>query len=297
MHVVYKFLLILLSLLTGITFLYSAYTKLIPIQAFEYTLVEDAHLPRMLAAIAARFFIGLEAGLGALMLFQFFGKGKWVLKTALYLLVIFSIYLIYLWAAKGNNVNCGCFGDTIWMSPATSLVKNAILLLFLVLIIRNYHGITFHWAKIVTIFVPLLTIALTFTIFPVFRPYKFDFTAINSGEEKPTINLQKGKHIIGFLNPSCIHCRRTGLKMHDDLKADTTLPFFMIIGGLKSDLGDFWKASQAQNIPYIRLDKDAFMKYTHNVTPYIIWVNNGIVEEETDYKDLSTPAIQKWLQH
>ena len=85
--------------------------------------------------------------------------------------------------------------------------------------------------------------------------------------------------------------------MYRDLKSDTTLPFFMVIGGTTSDLTDFWKASHAENIPHIRMDVAPFMKYTHGVFPYIIWVNNGIVEEETGYVDLSTPAIEKWMQH
>ena len=297
MHTIRKYLLLLLSVLTGAVFLYSAYTKLIPIQAFEYTLVDDAHLPRMFAAIVARLFIALEAGLGASILLHFFGSGKWVLKTAFLLITVFSIYLIYLWAAKGNNVNCGCFGDTIWMSPATSLIKNVFILLVLALLIRYHKGFNYNWAKTIPFFLLAAAMIVIFIVFPVFKPYKMDFTAIYAGQDVPSIDLRKGKHIIGFLNPSCTHCRKTALKMHNDLKADTTLPFFMIIGGLTSDLTQFWKTSEAQGIPYIRLDSDPFIRYTHNVTPYIIWINNGWVEEETDYNDLSTPAIEKWMQH
>ena len=67
-------LLILLSIALGATFLYSAYTKLFPIQQFEYTMVEFAHMPWLMAAIGARILIGLEAGLGGLILLHFFGR-------------------------------------------------------------------------------------------------------------------------------------------------------------------------------------------------------------------------------
>jgi hypothetical protein len=297
MQTFYKYAMSLLSVLAGLIFIYSAYTKLVPIQAFEYTLVEDAHLPRMLAAYAARFFIALEGSMGLLMVLHFFGKGKWVLKMALALVTAFSIYLIYLWATKGNNVNCGCFGDAIWMSPRASLVKNGVLLVVLTLLTRYHRGLSYMWTRITAPILISAAIVTLFIVVPVFKPYKFDFTKMYTEVDTPKINLRAGKHIIAFLSPSCIHCRRAGNMMHQDMLTDSTLPFFMVLGGLNSDLTDFWKASQAQGIPYMRMEKDPFLVYTHSVFPYIIWVNNGIVEEETDYKDLSTPAIQKWLQH
>ena len=74
-----RILLIILSIATGAVFLYSAYTKLIPIEAFEYTIVEFVHIPLKIAAIVARFFIGLEISLGSLIVLHLWGKGKWVL--------------------------------------------------------------------------------------------------------------------------------------------------------------------------------------------------------------------------
>src|ERR1035437_4715925 len=141
---------IILSVAVGATFLYSAYTKLYPIQPFEYTMVEFVHLPWMVAAIAARFLVGMEAGLGALIALHLFGKNKWALKTAFLILIIFSIYLISLWITAGNNVNCGCFGDAIWMSPSASLIKNAVLLIIAGLLIRYHKGFSFPWSKIIT---------------------------------------------------------------------------------------------------------------------------------------------------
>jgi uncharacterized membrane protein YphA (DoxX/SURF4 family) len=62
MNKLLRILLVLLTIATGALFLYSAYTKLFPtIQTFEYTIVEFTHTPLMIAKLAARFFIGLEA--------------------------------------------------------------------------------------------------------------------------------------------------------------------------------------------------------------------------------------------
>ncbi len=290
--------LIILSVLTGATFLYSAYTKLYPIQSFEYTMVEFVHLPSIIAAIAARFFVGLEAGLGGLITLHLFGKNKWALKAAFALLLAFSIYLIWLWITAGNNVNCGCFGDAIWMSPSASLIKNGILMIITGLLIRYHKGFTWKWSGITAPVLLICTIALPYILFPLHSRYKMDFKALYTADANyiPTVDLTQGKHIIAFLSPSCIHCRRAALKMHQMKENNPSLPLYMVIGGTTSDLTDFWKASNAQNIPWSRLPQDPFMKSTKGVFPTILWVNNGWVEASTSYTDLNQKVIEKWMK-
>ncbi len=292
-----RILLIILTILTGGLFLYSAYTKLFPVQSFEYTLADQAHLPRRLAAIAARFFIGLEAGLGALMCLHLLGGRNWALKLAFGLVAVFSIYLIWLWATAGNDVNCGCFGDAIWMSPAASLVKNAVLLAVLAVLIRYHRGIEFRWVNVSVGTALLVTIVCTYIFFPVFSRYKLDFTALYADKSlAPAVDLNKGKYIIAFLSPSCSHCRKAGLKMHNMKLHNPNLPFYVVIGGTTSDLADFWKTSSAEDLPHTRLDQDPFMKYTHGLFPTILWVNNGVVEADTGYPELSETVVEKWMR-
>ncbi|MCW3123860.1 MAG: DoxX protein [Flavipsychrobacter sp.] len=315
-----RYLFIFLSVAMGALFLYSAYTKLYPIQSFEYTMVEFVHMPWMLAAIAARILIALEGGLGILMVAHFFGAGKWVLKTAFALLGIFSVYLIYLWATAGNDVNCGCFGDAIWMSPSASLIKNAIMLIITGLLIRYHKGFT--GSKWYNISAPLILIACTALMFILFalpaeQPnwlrkdrYEIDFSevGIENGSSPHVlyapgstdtatidqIDLLKGKYIIAFLSQSCPHCRIAAYKMHLLQQSNPHFRFFMIIGG-SSDLTEFWKATKAVNIPYVRLDKDHFLHYTGGVFPLIEWVNNGWVEAKAEYTNMNKEEIERWL--
>ena len=87
---------VLLSIVAGGLFVYSAYTKLIPtIQAFEYNIAGRLGIHYLTAAIAARFFIGLEAGQGILIALHFFGRCMWVLKAAFALVTIFSFYFFF----------------------------------------------------------------------------------------------------------------------------------------------------------------------------------------------------------
>lgn len=260
-------------------------------------MVEVTHIPLLIAKIAARFFIGLEAGLGALIVLHFFGKNKWPLKAAFGLTVIFSLYLIFLWIKEGNNVNCGCFGDAVWMTPSSSLIKNVLILLSLGVLIKYHHGFTYKWTAITAPILLIAGITTFYIVFPVYEIYKIDLKPLYTDKKfAPSVDLTKGKYIIAFLSPSCIHCRRAAIKMHKMKESNPAIPFFMILGGVESSLTDFWKDTQAQNISYTRLNRDQFMKYTGGVFPQIYWVNNSWVEESTGYPELDQKLIEKWMK-
>jgi hypothetical protein len=316
MRIFVKSLLILLSLLTGATFLYSAWTKVLPIQPFEYTMVEYLHFPWLLAAIAARFMVGLEAALGGLMVLHLYGRGKLVLKAAFLLLIVFSIYLVWLWATAGNNINCGCFGDEIWMSPSVSLVKNAVLLAIIGVLLRFHNGLVFRWHNKITIALLCATTILPFILYPITigapswvkkGGYKIDFAPLYHPivddsdaikvpyPQTPDKDLSKGSYIIAFLSPSCEHCRIAARKMSLMKRDNPAIPFFIIIGGIASDLSDFWKTTKAEHIPWMRLHRDPFLNYTGGMFPLIIWVNNGTVEAKSTYNTLNQNEIEKWL--
>jgi thiol-disulfide isomerase/thioredoxin len=298
MNKLLRILLVLLTIATGALFLYSAYTKLFPtIQTFEYTIVEFTHTPLMIAKLAARFFIGLEAGLGALMILHFFGKRNWVLKSAMALMVLFSLFLVFLWATAGNDVNCGCFGDAIWMKPSVSLLKNAAIMGILWLLLRYAKGFRYKWAQITAPLLLVATLTTGYIVFPVYDIYKMNLRPIYADKKwAPVTDLTKGKHIVAFLSPSCGHCRKAAIKMQLMKQHNPKLPFYMIIGGVESDLTSFWQDTKAVSIPYTRLNRDEFMKYTKGVFPQIFWLNNSMVEDNTGYPELDQQLIEKWMK-
>lgn len=278
--------------------MYSAYTKLFPtIQAFEYNIAGQVGVSYITASVAARFFIVLEAGLGSLILFHFYGRGKWVVKAAFALICVFSVYLVWLWVKMGNDVNCGCFGDSVFMRPSTSLIKNALTLVALGLLIRFHTGFSYQWARIVPTVHFACIFILAYLIFPVFTPYKLSFKAMYADTAyAPKQDLTKGKHIIAFVSRSCSHCRKAALKMHNMHEKNPALPFYFIIGGTTSDLKDFWDYTHAEDIPYSRMAEKPFDEYTGGEFPQIIWVNNGMVEANTTYPELDQKVIEDWLK-
>ena len=105
---IFKILFIVLSGLLGLLFIYSGYTKINPIEPFEYTFVDLGIINWTLAPFVARFMIGLEFFIGLMLFFNLYLK-KFTVKLTAITLVIFTIYLLVMILREGNNGNCGCF--------------------------------------------------------------------------------------------------------------------------------------------------------------------------------------------
>ncbi|MBS1774131.1 MAG: hypothetical protein JST82_14835 [Bacteroidetes bacterium] len=308
MKKVVKAILITLSVLTGLVFIFSSYTKIDTVESFEafqYATVEYLHLPWIVAAIACRVLIGFEAALGVLLCLQFYGRGKWVLKSALYLLIAFSIYLIYLWIKIGNNINCGCFGNTIWMSPSQSLIKNIILVIPILILIRYYDGFRITLAKFVVPIALIVSVATPFVNYqiPDTKPqwlnkgrFQINLSALYAPgkQDAPKVDLYKGKHIIAFFSLGCPHCRMAAKKMRIMKERNPNLPFYMVLAGTH-DWKEFWEDTKVYNIPYTRLDSKPFLDLTGGTFPRILYLKDGWAEAENDYISLDQQSIEEWL--
>src|ERR1700749_2558133 len=99
-----KILLGLLCVLMGAVFIFSGYTKLYPIEPFEYTFVDIGVINWQLAPFVARILIGLEFLIGIILILNVNLK-KLGYKLGISILVIFCIYLILLMFLSGNKGN------------------------------------------------------------------------------------------------------------------------------------------------------------------------------------------------
>jgi len=296
----------ILSIGVGILFLYSAFTKIHNVYSFErfqYSFVEILPFSWNMASILALLVIGIEITIGIFLILNIYGKNKLVLRSGIVMILIFSIYLAYLWIKEGNNVNCGCFGDEIWMSPSSSLIKNALLLISLGILSVFHKGwhtsITYKIFSLCTPIIIILTF-VSFLVSGLAYPNKqkvnkpIDYSSITN---VTTIlnELHTGKHIIAFVSATCPHCRIAAYKMHLMKKSDPTLPFYFVITGY-GDLSPFWLDTKAWDIPFIRIEPKAFLKITGGKFPVIDWVKDDTIQFTTDYVALNQNEIEKWLK-
>jgi uncharacterized membrane protein YphA (DoxX/SURF4 family) len=304
-----KILLALLCSLLGAIFIFSGYTKLYPIEPFEYTFVDLGFVNWQIAPFVARILIGLEFLIGVLLLFNVQLR-KLGYKLGIFVLLIFCLYLILLITLSGNKGNCGCFGSYISMTPLQALAKN-IFLLGLFLILYKYHiGWELKNKLRYLISIPFLTaFAFPFILNPVELNYseaylskpennfklELDSLYNNATLNVPPRNLSQGKHIISFMSLTCPHCRIAANKIRIIHERNAAIPFYFILNGDEENLKPFFENTHTEDIPHCILLGRNFIYLAGTSMPMIYLVNNSEVEHVVNYMDLDQKEIEEWL--
>lgn len=279
------------------TFIFSAVTKFVSIEPFEWTFM-DMGLPNSLAFFLARFMIGFEFMLALFMLAHFYLK-KFTYPITNLFLVVMTIYLVIILVTKGNDVDCGCFGDTLPMSPAVSIVKNLVLIGITLLLSRIYPVKPYRFQLPLSIAGAAATIAIPFLFVPYSQePKPINLDALYADRTHlPSVELRRGKHLIAFMSLGCPHCRSAAGIFGEMYKKDSSLPLFMILYGAEADTADFFKETKANKVPHFSFnDMTAFRKMAGKYVPQIYWINNGILERKLSYIHLNPKMIGNWRQ-
>ena len=297
-----KALTFILSVSLGCVFIFSAYTKTQPIAFFEITIQEQLGFSQVLAGILARFFIGLECGLGLLMLMNVSGKKKWVIKTGIGLLVMFTIHLIILLFSKGNDSNCGCMGNVVPMTPGVSILKNIGLLILFGLLHYTARGDRDDKNNKLSILTLVGVIALPFIL------YNRNFKEISLDPvydmavtaPTPQVDLRKGKYFLGMLSMTCTHCRDAAKELHQFKVDNPSLPIYIIYLAppeeFKKDImEDFFKETKADNIPYTFMEQKEFIEIAGTNVPAMYWIKNGRIEQKVKNGQIHIDMFTSWI--
>ena len=127
----------LFRFILGSLFILSAISKLLPIEAFDLTIVNQGIAGWNVAPYLSRFIISIEFFLGISFFINPFVK-KIAVPFSFLLLVVFCIHLIYLISTGSGSKNCGCFGELIPMSSLEALIKNLVLIILLYLLHKYF---------------------------------------------------------------------------------------------------------------------------------------------------------------
>jgi uncharacterized membrane protein YphA (DoxX/SURF4 family) len=303
-----KILLFLLSVFTGLIFIYSGYTKLHPIEPFEFTFVDLGIGGWQTAPFLARFLIGLEFLIGILMI-----SGVRVKQTALITigtLLMFSVYLIFILIKEGNNGNCGCFGNAIVMTPVQALIKNVFLLVISFMLFKFYEG--FDYRRFGVWLILLFSVA-SLSMPHVLNYVDFDYSASylvpkenffkleldslykDAKLNVPPKNLKNGKHVLAFMSMSCPHCRIAAKKMRIMKEKNPGLPIYFILNGDNDKIKPFFDDTKARNIKFCILNGKNFVYLAGLNMPTIYLLNNSVVENKVNYMELDQREVEKWL--
>ena len=304
----------LLCVLMGAVFIFSGYTKLYPIEPFEYTFVDLGFINWQIAPFIARILIGLEFFIGILLLFNI-SLRKIAYKSGIAVLLIFCVYLILLIFFTGNKGNCGCFGTFIQMTPLQALIKNAIMLIGFFILYKYHDGWNFNKRPaIINSLLFVSAFAMPFILNPVELNYSEAY--LNKPEENfkieldtlyqhatlnvPPKTLSQGKHIIAFMSLKCPHCRIAANKIRIIHERNPSIPFYFVLNGAEKNLKPFFEETHTEDIPHCMLvggkPINHFIYLAGTEMPAIYLMNNSIVEHTVYYIDLYQEEIEKWLE-
>jgi hypothetical protein len=304
-----KIVCILLSSLSGLLFIYSGYTKLYPIEPFEYTFVDLGISNWFLAPFIARFMIGLEFFIGLMLFFNLYLK-KFTLKLTALTLIAFTIYLLIIILREGNKGNCGCFGNEIAMTPLQAIIKNVIMLAICFFIYKFHEGFSFgklsYWTCIAflvtSLGIPhiLNYVDLTYSEAYLARPeynFKLELDTLynNAKINQPPKTLSQGKHVISFMSLTCPHCRMAAKKIRIIHERNPAISFYFVLNGDKENLKRFYEETKTEDIPYCMLGARPFVYLGGTALPAIYLVNNSTVEHSLSYINLDQTEIEKWM--
>lgn len=306
-----KIIFVLLSICIGSIFIYSGYTKLYPIEPFEYTFVDIGAVNWQIAPFIARFFIGLEFLIGALLILHINLK-RFTYKIGIGVLLLFSIYLILLMSFSGNKGNCGCFGTHLIMTPLQALIKNAVMLTILAILFKYHEGFQLRNKNKYIMLIPVVAaFAFPFILNPVELNYseaylnkpennfklELDSLYNNAKLNIPPHALSKGKHVIAFMSLTCPHCRIAANKIRVIRERNPSIPFYFVLNGDEKNLIPFFENTHTEDIPHCMLLGKNFILLAGTDMPAIYLVNNSIVEHVINYIDMDQTEIEKWLNN
>jgi hypothetical protein len=274
-----KQLIRILQILLGVTFLFSAYTKAVGPGFFEITLMDQGLAAnRALAGHMARFFIGLEFGLGALIILPYYAKQ--LMWFTFVLLTGFTVHLIYLWVI-GDTGNCGCFGEMISMTPEQSIIKN-ILMLIVAFIVFKYAKVKTISKSIVLGFMSITILSMWF-ILPMANYEDFPFQTFTNFEPKGRVDLTKGKNLVAIFNLDCEHCQDVAVELGKLKNNHSNFPDLYVLFYQEgvTTISEF-EALTRSSFPHNFIDVNQFFDLIGDSPPRIYYLDNGVVSEIWD---------------
>ena len=277
----------ILRVIVGLVFIISAGAKLYPIEPFENTFIELGVSNWLFSPFLARLVIALELFIGLSIIFNLWLKNK-VYYLAQGMLAFFTTYLIFLLVTKGNEIDCGCFGSLIEISPGMSIAKNFIMIISLLFIPRQYHKHG-HIVKITFILILTLAISLPLLLNPI---GVHNLQGVETNQEvdlselpplyktNDKVDFSKGKKVVAFLSYKCSHCINATKKLVLLDKRKKINNLYLVVGSKHEEKLLSFIDNNKPQFPIIWMAGNDFFKYSGGRLPAIFYIENGVMKKK-----------------
>ncbi|MGB0390039.1 MAG: MauE/DoxX family redox-associated membrane protein [Salibacteraceae bacterium] len=281
-------LIYILRVLISLIFIASGITKLYPIEPFELTLVDVGLSGWLFAPFFARILIAVEVFLGLAILFNT-KYIKTVIKATLGLTGFFTFYLLLLWAFRGNDMNCGCFGQFLLLTPVESIIKNLFLLVIIYAILNNQEPYTrkLKWVY-PTVLVVSFVLPFVLNMISIKQikedtavyPYPFQAEFVEDQQLKDLgIIWDENEYLLAFFSSKCPHCKTAAQKLAIEERKFEFPKVKVFIKGTPESIDVFFKESNAA-FPYVIVESEDIIKFTKGSFPTFYLIKNGKVHKK-----------------
>ncbi len=272
---------IILQIILGGTFIFSAYSKIITPGLFEILLIDSGFFEsRLLAGYFTRLLIGFELALG-LLIFQPNYLKKFIIPVSIALLGGFTLYLGYTGIILGDKENCGCFGELIKMTPVESIFKNIVFLIVAVLLYKKVKSK--KTKKVLPIAITIVSFVLIFLVAPINNYQDFQFEKYTNFEGYGRVDLAEGDNFVAVFNLDCDHCQEAATDIWDLQSQNQDIPEMFVLFYLEGGFTvEYFNEMTGSQFPYSIIDENTFFDLIGNSPPRIYWLQNGEVKEIWD---------------
>jgi hypothetical protein len=273
-------LIYLLQVILGVTFVFSAISKLIAPGLFELTIIEQGIIAsREIASYLSRVLIIFELFLGLALLQPYYLK-KLVLPLSLLTLIGFTVFLAFSVFAGDSN-NCGCFGEVLKMSPLQAIIKNIVLIAvgFFIYNSTKQNSTKLYIPSLLLLF----SIGIVFITAPIKSYEDLVFSKYINFENEGRVDLTDGEKLVAIFFIDCEHCLATAKEIVEFEKTNSKLEnLYILFAGEESDsIKQFLNDTNIEH-PYLRISIDDFFDLIGNAPPRVYWLQNGSVKEIWD---------------
>lgn len=276
----------ILRIIVGLSFVLSGLAKLFPIEPFEIIFVDLGVSNWLYAPFIARFIIAFEITLGLCIIFDVWIKNI-IYKVTLGSLAVFTAYLVYLLISKGNDVDCGCFGSFLALTPVESIIKNVVLIIILLLIKKRH----FNYGLVNWLIIPFLAIAFL-TTFLLNRVGLQNAQAIELNESvdysglpelyqtNTKVDFTEGKKIVAYLSYGCPHCESAAHKLAFLQTKYEIDNLYVVLGSKHEENIQVFLDNTKIDFPMMWIDDNDFFKYSGPVIPAFVYLEDGMLKKK-----------------
>ncbi len=296
---------IVLKILLGLVFIFSAVVKIIDMDKFELYIYSYHFFSLNFSFLVARVAIIVELVLGIGLVSNCFHKLIWWGSMAM--LAVYTLFLTYA-LVLGRTDNCHCFGDIIEFNPWQSIVKNLVLMLLFLLVYRvkefRFKG---RWLALIGV-----TLAVSVAVFVVSPPDNFTpsydpehnlqeelFDGILSESPLDSLNLKQGKQVVCIFSTSCEFCRLSAQKLSlmQQLYGFPPENITYVFMGREEGIARFYEESGSAHYQDV-LYEDAIrlLKVTNGYFPVIVFMEDGHVMHEYNLRNMKESEVKAFFQ-